>query len=215
MKVICISASNMLSSGTESTSLIICRKIEDILCAEGVSSETADLRQYGLSPCVGCGGCFETKRCCRDADFNVLYEKLAACDGAFFVSPHYAPIPAKLCMLLEKMEEITFLHWWKDSTYRSELYGKPAGVVSHGGGSDWALKSYKAMVNDTIANALDTIQLRTVAYDKVWTTGLSLPLVGAADMGGIFPSQSYDWAALEEKLKGYVKTFLACAGKEY
>lgn len=78
----------------------------------------------------------------------------------FFVSPHYAPIPAKLCMLLEKMEEITFLHWWKDNAYQSELYHKPAGIISHGGGSDRALSSYKAMVNDTIANALDTIQLK-------------------------------------------------------
>ena len=67
-------------------------------------------------------------------------------------------------MLLEKMEEIAFLHWWKDSGYRAEAWGIPAGIVSHGGGAGWALKSYKAMVNDTIANA--TSQGRTVKIEK-------------------------------------------------
>ena len=38
----------------------------------------------------------------------------------------------------------------------------------------WALKSYKAMVNDTISNALETIQLKTVAFDTEWETGISL-----------------------------------------
>ena len=54
-------------------------------------------------------------------------------------------------MLLEKMEEIAFLHWWKDRGYRAEAWGIPAGIVSHGGGAGSALKSYKAMVTDTIA----------------------------------------------------------------
>lgn len=45
--------------------------------------------------------------------------KFIQADGVFFVSPHYAPIPAKLSMLLEKMEEITFLHWWKYNSYQS------------------------------------------------------------------------------------------------
>ena len=61
-------------------------------------------------------------------------------DYLFFVSPHYAPIPAKLCMLLEKMEQITFLHWWRDETYQSELFGKLAGIISHGGGGENALE---------------------------------------------------------------------------
>lgn len=120
-----------------------------------------------------------------------------------------------ICISASKMEEITFLHWWKDSAYRSELYGKPAGIVSHGGGSGWALKSYKAMVNDTIANALDTIQLKTVASEEGWGSGISIPVAEVRDNGGIFPSQSYNWEAIEEKLAGYVKTFLGCAGKEY
>lgn len=74
-----------------------------------------------LSPCIGCGKCFDSKRCCKDKDFNTIYNKLVEYDCIFFVSPHYAPISAKLSMLLEKMEEITFLHWWKNITYKSEI----------------------------------------------------------------------------------------------
>ncbi len=211
METICISASNMVHSGEDSVSMAICRKIEDILHIAGADTETVDLRRYDLSPCTGCGGCHGTRRCENDPDFNRLYEKLVDADGAVFVSPHYAPIPAKLCMLLEKMEEITFLHWWRDSAYRSEVYGKPAGIISHGGGSDWALKSYKAMVNDTIANALDTIQFKTVAYNGEWDTGISLP-VAKVSVDGFFPAQSYDWEHIERKLSEYVKIFLSYCG---
>ncbi len=212
MKIICISASNILHSGTESTSLKICRKLEEILSNDGAHCYTIDLRQYpGMSPCIGCGRCYETRRCAHDRDFNRLYEELISADGVIFVSPHYAPIPARLCMLLEKMEEIAFLHWWRDSGYCSEVCHKPAAVISHGGGSDWALKSYRAMVNDTIANALDTIQFRTVPYDEEWSTGISLPVEKAAEGGGIFPSQSYDWEAADVKLLVYMRKFLTYA----
>ena len=108
-------------------------------------------------------------------------------------------------MLLEKMEEITFLHWWKDNTYQSEVYNLPVGIISHGGGSDWALKSYKAMVNDTIANALDTIQCKIISYSSEWDTGISLPVQKVLEQDGIFPIQEYDWHLITEKLTEYVK----------
>ncbi len=37
--------------------------------------------------------------------------------------------PINLIREMEKMEEITFLHWWKDNEYKSEVYGIPAGIV--------------------------------------------------------------------------------------
>ncbi len=161
-----------------------------------------------LSVFTGCGGCFYTLRCCRDNAFNTLYERLVRSDGLLFVSPHYAPIPARLCMLLEKMEEIAFLHWWKDSGYRAEAWGIPAGIVSHGGGAGWALKSYKAMVNDTIANA--TIQCRVVPYHSPWDTGLALPVSRVEEGAGIFPIQRYDREGIT-LLTGYADMLLQAA----
>ena len=45
------------------------------------------------------------------------------------------------------MEEITFLHWWKNNKYKSEGYKVSVENILHGGVFDWALKSYKSMVN--------------------------------------------------------------------
>lgn len=205
MNAICISASNIINSHNESISYKLCEEVVKVLMSDGVSCEIVDLRNYDLSPCIGCGKCFDSKRCCRDKDFNTLYNKIVESDCLFFVSPHYAPIPAKLSMLLEKMEEITFLHWWKDNTYKSEMYNLRAGIISHGGGSDWALSSYKAMVNDTIANALDTIQCKVVPYNDEWNTGISLPVSTVETGEGIFPIQRYDWSTMKEKIKEYVE----------
>ena len=130
------------------------------------------------------------------------------------VSPHYAPIPAKLAALLEKMEQITFLHWGRDNTYRSEVYGKPAGIISHGGGAAWALPCYKQMVNDTIANALETIQLKTVPLNSEWNTGISIPLKSAVFQGDmLFPVQEYDWDDAAARICEYAEAIL-CALKQ-
>lgn len=208
MKVLCISASNILHSKENSMSQTLCSKISEILREKEILCEIVDLRGYILQPCIGCGKCFESKRCCNDTDFNTIYEKVIESDAIFFVSPHYAPIPAKLSMILEKMEEITFLHWWKDNGYQSEVYDIPVGIISHGGASDWALKSYKAMVNDTIANAIDTIQGKTVPYNTEWNTGISLPVQEVLEEDGIFPIQKYDWNMLTRKVRDYVELVL-------
>ncbi len=147
--------------------------------------------------------------------YCVILESRIPCDylqdtvGLYFLhSPHYAPIPAKVSMLLEKMEQITFLHWWKDNSYRSELYHLPAGIISHGGGAQWALKNYKAMVNDTIANALETIQCRVIPFDSEWNTGISLPISKIEETDSIFPVQRYDWDSIRQKLEEYIEIVL-------
>ena len=208
MKITCISGSNILNSTSESTSLQLCAVIAQIAARKHISCEIIDLRNYVLSPCTGCGCCYNTRRCHMDAGFNEIYEKLTLSDCIFFISPHYAPIPAKVSMLLEKMEQITFLHWWNDNSYRSELYHLPAGIISHGGGAQWALKSYKAMVNDTIANALETIQCRVIPFDSEWNTGISLPISKIEETDSIFPVQRYDWDSIRQKLEEYIEIVL-------
>lgn len=208
-KIICISASNIVHSQDQSTSMLLCKKIDAIVREKGNECEIIDLRNRQLSPCIGCGRCYDSKRCCYDSAFNEIYESIILSDCIFFVSPHYAPIPAKLSMLLEKMEEITFLHWWKDNNYRSEVYGIPVGIISHGGGSDWALKSYKAMVNDTIANALETIQLKTVAFNTEWETGISFGVSNITEQSAIFPAQEYEWNTILQKLQTYIDIVLS------
>ena len=212
MRLLCLSAANILhKEKTESTSYKIC----EIIIAEiqkkisSIESSITDLRDCELTPCTGCGRCYASKRCAVDSTFNQIYEYIISSDLLFIVSPHYAPIPAKLCMILEKMEQITFLHWGKDNSYKSEVHGIVTGVISHGGGSDWALKSYKCMVNDTIANALDTIQLKLIPLDREWNTGIALPIRNVKNSDdSIFPIQEYNWRDLTERIRKYIEAVI-------
>lgn len=214
-KAVCISASNIMLSKENSFSLRVCQMVSDRLAQDGIFCTIVDLRGEGLVPCTGCGECFRSRRCNRDKAFNRIYGEMAGADYLFFVSPHYAPIPAKLCMLLEKMEEITFLHWWKNENYRSELYGKLAGVISHGGGGNKAIEGYKTMVNNTIANALDTVQVKVVPFNSKWDTGISLPVEKVVQGNGIFPVQEYDWKMISEMIQAYVEVMVLTSKSSY
>lgn len=177
LRILCISASNNFRTGIKETySYQICKIVlnEAKKYTPNMESEIIELKNLTLSPCIDCLKCLGSKRCAIDDTFNQLYEKIIACDVLFIVSPHYAPIPAKLCMLLEKMEEISFEPWAKDNSYQSEVYGIKTAVISHGGGSDneQAHKEYKRVVNDPIANALNTIQLKLIPFNDKWNTGI-------------------------------------------
>lgn len=54
MKVVCISASNILHSNVNSVSKILCDKIAEILKAKNIECEMIDLRSYSLHPYIGC-----------------------------------------------------------------------------------------------------------------------------------------------------------------
>lgn len=208
MKALYLSASNMIGTASEkSTSYKICEiaKNEIQRRCKNTTHTILELKSLEIFPCVGCGKCWSSHRCVQKDDFNRIYAEIVASDLLIIVSPHYAPIPAKLAALLEKMEQITFLHWGKDNSYKSEVYGKPTGVISHGGGASWALKSYRRMVNDTIANALDTIQLKIVPQNEEWDTGISIPLKDAAFTDDtIFPIQEYDWNSVTSAISAYI-----------
>ncbi len=209
MKSLCISSSNILHKGDENgTSYKICEIVSSEIQKRfnNISHSIIELKIRTVNPCIGCGGCFKTNRCIILDDFNEIYEKIIGSDVVIFVSPHYAPIPAKLAALLERMEQITFLKWGRNSSYQSEVFEKIAGIISHGGGEAWALKSYKRMVNDTIANALETIQFKTIPLNEEWNTGISLPIKKALfNDETIFPIQEYDWLFITDRISEYIE----------
>jgi len=210
MKVTCISAANMKYAADKSTSLITCQIIENIiknkLQKSGARVDVIKLVDADLSPCTGCGECFKTGRCGTADDFNSIYARIAEAGAVFIVSPHYTPIPSKLCMLLEKMEQISYLPWFHDNTRRPRVQGIPVGIIAHGGsGEAWALRSYKAMVLDTIANAMQTIMMEVVGLDDDWPTGVVFPAREVRKESGItFPIQYYDWADIESRVSPLV-----------
>jgi hypothetical protein len=118
-------------------------------------------------------------------------------------------------MLLEKMEQLSFLRWFHDNTYRSPLHGIPVGIVAHGGGSDeTVLHSYKAMVLDTIANALQTIMMEVVGLNEEWPNGIVFPVKEAQkNEKGIFPVQLYDWDDIRDRVTPLVEKVMEMAVK--
>ncbi len=205
MKILAISASNIQHSGDHSASFLACRTIEKIIRNNLKLSDTEfvtiRLAEAELSPCTGCLRCFRTTRCDKDDVFNNLYSKVADSDAVFIVSPHYAPIPAKLCMLLEKMEQISFLHLLHDNNYHPPVYGIPVGLIAHGGGAgEFNARSYKAMVLDTIANALATVMMDVVGLNKKWPNGVVFPPVESpADINDIVKTD-HDWDIVEKTI---------------
>jgi multimeric flavodoxin WrbA len=206
MKITCISAANMKYAADKSTSLITCQIIENIIKTKlqrnDAQVDVIKLVDANLSPCTGCGECIRAGRCGVDDDFNRIYDQIIASDAVFIVSPHYTPIPSKLCMLLEKMEQISFLPWFLDNKHQPEVHKTPVGIVAHGGSSDEAtLRGYKAMVLDTIANALQTIMMEVVGLNEEWPNGIVFPVKEVKrDSGKTFPIQYYDWADIENRV---------------
>jgi len=189
VKILCISASNNFRDGlSETSSFIICQRIIDKVKKKTPQADCSilELKEYILTPCVNCIKCLDNSRCVVNDAFNEIYEKILGYDVLFIVSPHYAPIPSKLCMLMEKMESIWFNPWLKDNAYQPEIVGIPTGVISHGGtGREGGLREYERVVNYPIANWLFTIpkpyentrQLKLVGFNDDWKYGINVPPV--------------------------------------
>ena len=205
MLIFCISSSNIKHSKGNSTSLKICNEIRNMAfdkCPEDVIVEIIHLVDYDFKPCIGCGSCFKGDECIHDEDFNIIYRTLSKGNAFFIISPHYAPIPAKLTMLLEKLEQLAFLKRFNDEKYRSPLYQKPVGIVAHGGGTEEICRYYKGQVIDTIRNALSyPIEMKIVNGDSDSIKGVIVPVKNVQKVEGtIFPKQEYDWNDINKRI---------------
>jgi hypothetical protein len=113
------------------------------------------------------------------------------------------------------MEQQVFLHWFHDNSYKSVLYKKPVGIIAHGGGgNEWMLRSYKKMVLDTIANALQTVMMDVVGLDEKWPTGIVFPVKTVQqNENEVFPVQSYDWSDIENRMTPLVEKAVEMVSK--
>lgn len=211
--IICLSASNIKHAGKNSTSLRVCELIKEMIQRKNNRNtivEIVSLVENDLIPCIGCGKCFNEEKCVLDEGFNKIYEKLIKAEALFIVSAHYAPIPAKLTILLEKMEQLAFLKRFNDESYRSPLYGKPVGIVGHGGGTEEIIKYYKGPVIDSICNALSyPIEMNIARGNNEQIKGVLLPVKAVKKVeNSIFPIQEYDWNDIEDRLNPLVENIL-------
>ncbi len=236
-KALCICASERKNGRGEGISRYICKILEENLAKKRIAATTIDLWEASLTPCDGCGRCAVERRCRADEDFNRISDQVLEADYLFFVSPHHAPVPARLCMFLEKVERLAFLYRPPEPSCQPELFEKPeapcqpkisgkpepfcqpelseksdqscqpkryrklAGIISHTEGGEKELMVCKAMVNDTIANALETVGFKVVPFNSRWNTGISF--AAATESRG--KGSEYDREQIAEKAGMYVE----------
>ncbi|WP_216457666.1 flavodoxin family protein [Clostridium simiarum] len=209
MGVVCMSASNIKHSKNNGTSIKACKLVKKIINKRGANSidvEIISLVDYDLKPCIGCGECFYSDNCVYDNDFNHIYSTIVKADALFIVSAHYAPIPAKLSIFLEKVEQLAFLKRFNDENYRSPLFDKPVGLICHGGGTEELIKYYKSLVLDPIYNALSyPVEMKIIGVSKEQHNGVAFPVKSIKKIEeSIFPVQEYDWNDIENRLEPLV-----------
>ena len=207
MNIVCISASNVQPARQHSASTVTCELIrEQILAAEASSQvEILPLIDYALKPCRMCGECLPTACCSQDEAFNRLHTKMQAADALFLVCPHYAPIPSKVMIMLEKLEEMAYLNYCQDNAYHTPLYGKPIGIIAHGGQTEEALPYYKTALLDPLANAFASVQLRVIGADEAWPNGVTFGIQNLSmPADSIFVTIDHDWEAIRARIKPLV-----------
>jgi multimeric flavodoxin WrbA len=177
---------------------------------KNIDVKIISLVDYELKPCIGCGTCFKHESCIYDSDFNQIYNILTKANALFIVSAHYASIPSKLSMLLEKIEQLVFLKRFNDEDYRSPLFRKPVGIIGHGGGTEEIIKYYKGPVLDSIWNALSyPVEMNVIGLNDEHKNGVIIPVKSVKKFeNSIFPIQEYDWTDIEHRLTPLVDNVL-------
>jgi multimeric flavodoxin WrbA len=214
MKVVCISAANTKLMGKNSTSIKVCELIKDIIKKDHRDDAVVDtiaLVDYELKPCVLCGNCVHTRACIYDEYFNNVLEQLSKADAVFFVVPHYSPIPSKMVILFEKLNEIAYGSWLNNTGYVLPFGGKPVGIIGHGGMAekDEVLKYYHDSLITPVANTLKSLSFNVVGLDEVYTNGAPFGLKDENCLkkvdGSIFPEIIQDYDLIKDRIQPMIE----------
>ena len=211
MKIVCLSASNIEPARANSASTRTCELIREMVIAEhNAYVDILCLMDYEMNSCRMCGKCLEAGKCVRDEAFNQIYQSLADADAVFVVCPHYAPLPSKLMMLLEKLEEICYLNWCRDQKYQTIVFNKPIGLVAHGGQPTRAASYYQTSLLDPLALAFSSIQMKVVGAAEQSPKGA---VFGVKDLrlvpDSIFVEIEHNWEDIRSRLTPLVKNVMS------
>jgi multimeric flavodoxin WrbA len=218
MKVLCISASNT-NLGKNSASVRVCQLIKDYLKDEVVT--IAPLSDYDMESCHLCGECFYEQQCLFDPAFNDLYGHICNSDVIFMVIPHYSPIPSKLLMLLEKLNEITYsfsLHN-KDKETHLPFFHKRVGLIGHGGmmESQEVLHYYHDHLLKPIADTLRSLSFDVVGDGQEYPDGMVFGLENdqclVYDANSVFPKILHDYEQIGSRLKPFIDLVVSSKSK--
>ncbi len=217
MKITCISASNTKLKGNNSTSTKVCFLIKEILSKaikKPITVDIVPLMDYEISTCMLCGDCYESNKCLYDNDFNTVMNKLQDSHAIFIVVPHYSPIPAKLIMIFEKINEILYASWLNNPKYQSPLKNLPVGIIGHGGMAETSnnLKYYHDNLVAPVANTLKSLSFKIVGLDEKFTNGVVFGLKDNTCIkkvkDSVFPEIIQDWSKIEGRVTPLIKNVI-------
>lgn len=209
MKIACISASNSRIAEEKSTSVRVCNMIKDIIkeMKEDIEVEIIALKDYNIKPCILCGACYSRGLCIYDKEFNKLLKTLETVQGIFLVVPHYSPIPSKLLMIFEKINEITYAGWLNNPNYQSPFANLKVGIIGHGGmvDNEANIKYYHDNLITPIADTLRALSFNIIQADNKFQNGVAFGLKDNTCLkkyeNSVFPEIIQDWAMIEERIR--------------
>lgn len=185
------------------------RLLEEVLAgavAAGAETEILSLKTMEVRPCVGCDVCHKTGVCNIKDDYEIIKEKLLACDGFVLASPNYIfSVSAQMKALFDRCNGLI---------HCVALEGKyAAAVVTSGGGYDEEVLTYMGrVVNSFGANSVGGVSSAAVAartfpdeaklYDRARSLGGELCRSIAEKRA--FPGQEPYIHGLKEYMSGLV-----------
>lgn len=219
MLVTCLSTSNTKLKGKDSASTKICEIIRDIIFKEynkdvDVNVNVVPLMDYDIKSCNLCGKCSDDMNCVYDNDFNKLFKELSKSDKIFLVVPHYSPIPSKLIIMFEKINEILYGGWIKDKNFKSPLSKIKVGIIGHGGmpENEDVLNYYHNNLVTPIAKTLESLSFKTIGLNEKYPRGVVFGLKDETCIkvakNELFPEISHDWELIKERIKPLVSNVM-------
>ena len=200
--------------GGKSASTLVCHIIEEnVKKAYGsyINTETVALMDYDLKPCILCGSCAKNTICVYDDNFNKILNKLVQSDAIFFVVPHYSPIPSKLLMVFEKLNEISYGGYLESKDFVMPTARKPVGIICHGGCEESVevLNYYYERLVKPIGATLKSLGFDVIGADEQHPYGITFGLKDDSCIvpvnNEIFPEIVHDWNVIEERITPLIK----------
>jgi multimeric flavodoxin WrbA len=98
------------------TSLLLKKAVEGAREAGGDVEELV-LRDLKMSPCLEIYGCKEKGRCAIKDDFQVVYDRLLACNGLMLASPiFFYTVSAHTKILMDRCQSLWVKRYWLEKT---------------------------------------------------------------------------------------------------
>jgi len=98
------------------TALLLKRAVEGAREAGGNVEEIV-LRDLKMSPCLEIYACKQTGRCAIKDDFQVVYDKLLACQGLMLASPiFFYTVSAHTKILMDRCQSLWVKRYWLEKT---------------------------------------------------------------------------------------------------